>query len=292
MCDEYTESDIDRALASGNELSRREFGKLSAALGLGAVLPRVANALEVQGMDVEVMTPDGSADCFYVHPSAGKHPGILIWPDILGLRPAFRDMATRLAQSGYSVLVVNPYYREARSPVVGKGASFRQPETREIVLPLARTLSAKTHFIDAKAFVAFLDKQGSVDKSKKIGTSGYCMGGPIVMRTAAAVPERIGAIASFHGGGLVTDNPDSPHLLIPDTKAWALHAVAENDDEKDPQAKQVLREAYNAAGIPAEVEVYEGTLHGWCPPDSVVYDEAQAEKAWSRMLFLFKNALA
>ena len=292
MCDDYTERDIDRVLGSGNELSRREFGKLSAAIGLSAVLPQVANALETQGMDVEVTTPDGSADCFFVHPTSGKHPGILIWPDILGLRPAFRDMATRLAQSGYSVLVVNPYYREARSPVVGKGASFRQPETREIVLPLARKLNADTHFMDARAFVSFLDKQDSVDTSKKVGTSGYCMGGPIVMRTAAAVPERIGAIASFHGGGLVTDNDDSPHLLIPKTKAWVLHAIAENDDEKDPQAKRVLREAYNAAGLPAEVEVYEGTLHGWCPPDSAVYNETQAEKAWSRMLFLFENALA
>ena len=201
-------------------------------------------------------------------------------------------MGERLAQSGYSVLVVNPFYRDARSPVVGEGASFGQPETREIVLPMARNLNAETHFTDARAFVSFLDRQAAVDTSRRIGTTGYCMGGPMVMRTVAAVPDRLGAGATFHGGGLATDADDSPHLLIPNTTAHMLHCVAANDDENDPEAKTTLREAYAAAGIPAEIEVYDGTMHGWCPPDSQVYNEAQAERAWSRLLVLLESALA
>ena len=200
-------------------------------------------------------------------------------------------MGKRLAQSGYSVLVVNPFYRDARSPVVGEGASFAQPETREIVLPMARNLNAETHFTDARAFVGFLDRQVAVDTGRSIGTTGYCMGGPMVMRTVAAVPDRLGAGATFHGGGLATDSDDSPHLLIPSTTAQMLHCVAANDDENDPEAKNTLRGAYAAAGIAAEIEVYEGTLHGWCPPDSQVYNEAQAERAWSRLLALFEFAV-
>ncbi len=292
MCDDQTEKDIDDLLRQEGSLTRRGFGKLSAALGISAMLPRVANAIDVTEQDVKVTTPDGVADCYFVHPSAAAHAGVLIWPDILGLRPAFRSMGKRLAQSGYSVLVVNPYYRDAKSPVVELGASFRQPETRAKVLPLAQKLNAGTHFRDARAFVAFLDQQDAVDTNRKIGTAGYCMGGPIVMRTAAAVPERVGAIASFHGGGLATDEADSPHLLIPETSAQVLHAIAENDDEKNPEAKNILKEAYAAAGIPAEIEVYKGTLHGWCPPDSAVYNEAQAEHAWRRLLHLYQTALA
>lgn len=292
MCDERTEKDIDDFLSRTGGVTRREFGKLSVAAGLAVMLPRVSNAVAVVESDVEVTTPDGVADCYFVHPATGRHAGVLVWPDILGLRPAFRAMGKRLAESGYSVLVVNQFYRDTKSPVVEEGASFRQPEVRAKVLPLARKLNAETHFSDAKAFVGFLDQQQSVDPDRKIGTTGYCMGGPIVMRTAAAVPERIGAIASFHGGGLATDKPDSPHLLIPNTKAHVLHAIAENDDADDPEAKNILRKAYAAAGIPAEIEVYEGTLHGWCPPDSSVYNEAQAERAWGRLLALFETALA
>ena len=256
------------------------------------MLPPVANAQDVTETDVEVTTSDGVADCYLVHPSTGQHPAVIVWPDILGLRPAFRAMGKRLAQSGYSVLVVNPFYRDARSPVVGEGASFGQPETRNIVLPMARNLNAETHFTDARAFVGFLDQQAAVDTGRKIGTTGYCMGGPMVMRTVAAVPERLGAGATFHGGGLATDADDSPHLLIPNTTAHMLHCVAANDDENDPEAKNTLREAYAAAGIPAEIEVYDGAMHGWCPPDSQVYNEAQAERAWSRLLVLFESALA
>ena len=200
-------------------------------------------------------------------------------------------MGKRLAESGYSVLVVNPYYRSATAPVIPEGASFADESTRNTVFPLARQLSAETHMTDAKAFVAFIDAQAEVDTNRKIGTTGYCMGGPIVMRTAAAVPDRIGAAATFHGGGLVTDSADSPHLLVPKMKAHFLFAIAANDDERDPEAKNVLRETYDKAGLPAEIEVYEGAMHGWCPPDSSVYHEAQAERAWARLLVLFATAL-
>jgi carboxymethylenebutenolidase len=190
------------------------------------------------------------------------------------------------------VLVVNPYYRNAKSPVISEGASFQDESTRNIVLPMARALSAQTNVTDARAFVAFLDKQTPVDTKRKMGTTGYCMGGPITMRTAAAVPDRIGAGASFHGGRLVTDKPDSPHLLVPTMKAQFLFAIAANDDERDPEVKNVLRETYDKAGLAAEIEVYEGAMHGWCPPDSRVYNEEQAERAWARLLVLFNNALA
>ena len=290
MCDQHTQQDADEFLRRSG-ITRRQFGKLSAAAGMAVVFPPVINAQAVTEADVEITTPDGTADCFFVHPATGTHPAVLVWPDILGLRPAFRAMGRRLAESGYSVLVVNPFYRDARSPVVGEGASFGQQETRDIVLPMARNLNAETHFTDARAFVSFLDQQTAVDTGKKIGTTGYCMGGPMVMRTVAAVPDRLGAGATFHGGGLATDNDDSPHLLIPDTTAQMLHCVAANDDENDPEAKETLRAAYAAVGIPAEIEVYEGAIHGWCPPDSQVYNEVQAERAWSRLLVLLETAL-
>ncbi len=291
MCDNHTVEENEKFLGKAARLSRRQFNKLTAGVALAMMLPPVANAQDVVETDVDVETPDGIADCYFVHPAAGQHAAVIIWPDILGLRPAFRAMGKRLAQSGYSVLVVNPFYRSARSPVVGEGASFGDPAIRSIVLPLAGQLNAQTHMTDAKAFVAFVDAQPSVDTNRKIGTTGYCMGGPIVMRTAAAEPDRIGAAASFHGGGLNTANPDSPHLLIPTMKAHFLIAIADNDDERDPESKNILRAAFDSAGLPAEIEVYEGAQHGWCPPDSAVYDEAQAERAWSRMLAMFEVAL-
>ncbi|NQV69998.1 MAG: dienelactone hydrolase family protein [Pseudohongiella sp.] len=292
MCDLDTQKDADEFLRRKGDMTRRQFGKLSAAVGVAMVLPTVANAQAVTESDVDITTPDGVADCYFVHPSSGSHAAVIVWPDILGLRPAFRAMGKRLAQSGYSVLVVNPFYRDARSPVVGEGASFSQPEIRSLVLPMAGHLNAETHFTDARAMVNFLDQQASVDTSRKIGTTGYCMGGPMVMRTMAAVPSRVGAGGTFHGGGLATDADNSPHLLIPQMRASVLHAVAGNDDETDPEAKNKLRAAYAAAGLSAEIEVYTDTLHGWCPPDSQVYNEAQAERAWSRMLNLFDSALA
>ena len=292
MCDDRTVRESDEYLNSQNELTRREFGVLSAGAGLAMLLPRGADAQVVTEQDVEVTTPDGVADCFFVHPASGSHPGVVVWPDILGLRPAFRQMGRRLAESGYSVLVVNPFYRSARAPVVPEGASFRDESVRNTVFPLARELNAETHVSDARAFVDFLDSRAAVDPDRKMGTTGYCMGGPITMRTAWARADRIGAGASFHGGRLVTDQPDSPHLLVAEMDAHYLFAIAENDDRNDPETKNVLRETFAAAGLPAEIDVYEGALHGWCPPDSSVYHEAQAERAWSRLLALFATALA
>ena len=288
MCDERTSADDARYLRA-KRLTRREFAAVSAGAGLAALLPRAANAQAVTEAEIDVTTPDGVADSFFVHPASGAHPGVLIWPDAFGLRPAKRQMARRLAESGYSVLVVNQYYRTQRAPIV-ESRDFGA--VRETLLPLMATLNAETHARDARAFVSFLDSQSAVDGNRKMGTMGYCMGGPITMRTAAAVPDRIGAGASFHGGGLVTDEPDSPHLLVPQMQAHYLFAIAENDDENEPEAKNVLREVFAQAGLPAEIEVYEGALHGWCPPDTLVYNEAQAERAWSRLLALFERALA
>jgi carboxymethylenebutenolidase len=291
MCDERTLQEMTEYLSRTRKLSRREFGAMSAGTGLMAVLPAVANAQSVTESDVDVPTPDGTADCYFVHPSSGRHPGVIVWPDILGLRPAFRQMGKRLAESGYSVLVVNPYYRGQRAPVVPEGASFADESVRNTVFPLARGLTEETTFTDARALVAFLDEQPSVDPSSQMGTTGYCMGGPFIIRTAAAVPDWTGAAVSFHGGNLVTDAPDSPHRLIPKTDASFLFAIAASDDMSQPEAKTVLRDAFDDAGLDAEIEVYTGTQHGWCPPDSAVYDEAQAERAWSRLLALFDTAL-
>ncbi len=292
MCDQDHYEDDLKAYTARGAVSRRQFGALSIGAGMMALLPRAANAQSVNERDVTIKTPDGTADCHFVHPANGAHAAVLVWPDILGLRPAFRQMGKRLAESGYTVLTVNPFYRMKASPVVPAGASFADPEVRKMVMPLAQGLNATTHVTDAKAFIAWLDAQPQVEKKRKIGTTGYCMGGPIVMRTAAAVPDRVGAGASFHGGGLVTKNPDSPHLLVPTMKASFLFAVAENDDQREPDAKNVLKETFAKANLPAEIEVYAGAAHGWCPPDSAVYNEKQAERAWSRLLVLFGKALA
>ena len=288
MCDERTEAENTSYLQKKN-MTRRQFGAVSAGAGLSMLLPRTANAQAVSEMELDIPTPDGVADSYFVHPSNGKHPGVIIWPDAFGLRPAKKQMAKRLAESGYSVLVVNQYYRSQRAPIVN---TTNFAEVRDVLLPLMGAVTADTQMRDAKAFVSFLDSQSSVDTQRKIGTMGYCMGGPITVRTAAAVPDRIGAGASFHGGSLVTDQDDSPHLLVPNIKAHYLFAIADNDDQNQPEAKDVLRDAFAQAGLPAEIEVYKGAMHGWCPPDSTVYDEAQAEKAWSRLLALFDTALA
>lgn len=281
MCDQdHFEDDLQK-------YSRRDFGTLAAA-GIGAaMLPSVANAAEVTESDVVVQTPDGKCDAYYVAPKNGKHAAVLIWPDIFGLRPAFRQMGKRLAESGYSVLVVNPFYRTHKAPTAPQGANTPIKQ----VIPLARSLDAAKHMKDAKAFITWLDAQSQVDTSKKVGTTGYCMGGPIVMRTAAAVADRVGAGATFHGGGLATDKPDSPHLLIPKMKAQFLVAIAENDDQRDPDAKTALKTGFADAKLTAEIEVYPAG-HGWCPPDAKVHDHKQAEKAWKRMLALFEKTLA
>jgi len=288
MCDELTTADNERFLADG--MSRRAFGAAAAVAGVGLLLPSPANALAVKGRDVTIRTPDGTADAYFVAPATGKHPAILVWPDIYGLRPAFRQMADRLAESGYAVLTVNPFYRSVTAQALaasGDRAAIRGKagEYRKLLTP-----QATIH--DATALVAFLDKQREVNTRRGIGTTGYCMGGPLVIRTAAAVPGRVRAGGSFHGGGLVTDAPDSPHLLIPGTKAGFLIAIAENDDARAPGDKGKLRAAFDAAKVPAEIEVYKGAMHGWCPPDSEVYNQVQADRAWSQLLALFDKALA
>ena len=289
MCDDLTERDNQVHLY--RTLSRRDFNKLAAGVAMIATLPSNAGAVDVISQQVNVVTPDGVADCFFVHPATGKHPGVIIWPDIRGLRPAFEGMAKRLAESGYAVLCVNQFYRSTRAPFVKPGEQFSDPEVRARIIPFYQELNATTNVSDARAFATFLDSQNSVDASRKMGTMGYCMGGPIIMRTAAAIPDRIGAAASFHGGGLVTDKEDSPHLLIPKMQAKLLIAIAENDDEREPFSKYTLEEAFKKHSIDAEIEVYADALHGWCPPDSAVYNEVQAEKAWSRLLALFDKAL-
>ena len=291
MCDELTNRDAEEYLRR-NPLTRREFNKRGTAAAIAMLLPPVANAVDVVEQEVMVETPDGMADCLFVHPESGQHAGVIVWPDIMSIRPAFRAMGKRLAESGYSVLVVNPYYRTARGTIMPEGKGFRDPGMRDMLMPHARSLSPETCVSDGRAFVEFLDAQPSVDTGRKIGTTGYCMTGSYTMRLAAAIPDRIGAGGSFHGGGLATDADDSPHLLAAQMNAAFLIAIAENDDERDPNAKVLLREAFDAANVKAEIEVYAGTLHGWCPPDSAVYNDAQAERAWSRLLALFERELA
>ena len=291
MCDDITELENKKYFEKEGMINRRDFGKITALASLMAMIPSAANAVDVVESNVTITTPDGEAEAFFVHPATGKHPAILMWTDILGLRNAFRVMSKRLAQAGYSVLVPNPFYRDAKVPVVPEGSSFGDKDTRNLLRGYAGKLTQDAAFSDAKAFIGFLDAQASVDTNKKIGTNGYCMGGPLIMRTAAAVPDRVGAAASFHAGRLVTDKDDSPHLLIPKTPAHILHAIAENDHERSPETKDVLIAAYKDAGIPAEIEVYEGAKHGWCSLDSPVYNKAQAERAWGRMLHLFNTTL-
>jgi carboxymethylenebutenolidase len=291
MCDEQTIKDTEEYLRKQG-LTRREFSKGSAGVVLSMMLPSVANAMDVLEEEVLVETSDGMADCYFVRPAEGAHAGVIVWPDIVGIRNAFRMMGKRLAESGYSVLVVNPYYRTVKGAPVPEGSRFGDEGVRDKLMPHARSLSPETCVSDGRAFVEYLDAQPSVDTKRKIGTMGYCMTGSYTMRLAAAIPDRIGAGASFHGGGLATDREDSPHLLAPKIEAGLLVAIAENDDKRDLDAKVKLRDAFDGAGVDAEIEVYDGTLHGWCPPDSAAYNEQQAERAWSRLLALFERELA
>jgi carboxymethylenebutenolidase len=287
MCDQDHFEEDRQEYEAGGLVTRRQFGVLLGA-GMVMMLPQVANAVTVTESEVTVMTPDGIADCYFVHPASGTAPAVLVWPDIFGLRPSFRQMGKRLAESGYSVLVVNPFYRTKKAPTADAGAATPIPQ----LLPLAQALNETTHMTDAKAFIAWLDQQPSVARNRKVGTQGYCMGGPMAFRTAAAVSDRVGAVASFHGGGLVTTNPNSPHLQTAKTKVQLLIAIAANDDMRAPNDKTVLKETFAQANLAAEIEVYTGAAHGWCPPDSTVYNEPQAEKAWSRLLALYAKALA
>jgi carboxymethylenebutenolidase len=287
MCDQdHSKDDLEQYEARGL-VTRKQFGVMLGA-GIAMMLPKVANAATVTESEVNVKTPDGTADCYFVHPATGTAPGVLVWPDIFGLRPAFRQMGKRLAESGYSVLVVNPFYRKQPAPTASKGAATPIQE----VLPLAQALNETTHMTDAKAFIGWLDQQASVAKNRKMGTQGYCMGGPMAFRTAAAMPDRVGAVGSFHGGGLVANGDNSPHLQASKTKAQFLIAIAANDDMQRPTEKDVLKDTFAKAKLPAEIEVYTGSMHGWCPPDSGVYNEPLAEKAWARLLVLYGKALA
>ena len=279
-------------------VSRRDFIAGSVAAGLVAAAGQTfAAALTVVETEVTVKTPDGICDAAFIHPASGMYPGVIIWPDALGLRPSMRDIAKRLAAEGYSVLVPNPFYRVSKAPQYTTAANldFKDPDTMTKLRPLMSSVQAAgAAEKDAIAYVAFLDAQPQVDKTKKIGTQGYCMGGALVVRTAASVPERTGAGASFHGGGLVTDKPDSPHLLAPKIKAHMYFGVAANDDQKQPDAKDKLKESFAKAGVPTEVEVYPAK-HGWCVPDmpmedgAPIYDKAQAELAWSKLVALYKT---
>lgn len=294
MCDDQSSKDAE-AYFLQKGINRRDFGKVGISATLAMMLPTTALAEDVVESNVSVTTPDGEADCYFVHPAKGQYPAVVLWPDIFGMRPAFRQMGKRLAQSGYAVLVVNPYYRTMKGQLVPDSASVIDAALREKIWPKARelagTLSPETCVTDGRAFIQYLDQQKAVDPDKKAGTMGYCMTGSYTFRLAADMPERIGAGASFHGGGLVTDRPDSPHRLVPKIKAGFLVAIAANDDERQPEAKTELRAAFDKAGVEAEIEVYKGAMHGWCPPDSMAYNRDQAERAWERLLVLFNQRL-
>jgi carboxymethylenebutenolidase len=292
----------DLSSSEGLDLRRRDFVALSVATGVAsASLPAAAIPAgpAVVEKNVTVNTPDGTCEAAYFHPVEGRHPAVILWPDAFGLRPAMRDMGRRLAADGYAVLVPNPFYRVGKGPFYETAANvdFKDKATFAKLGPLMSSIGAPgAAEKDAVEFVKFLDAQPEVDKGRKIGTQGYCMGGALVLRTAAAVPARIGAGASFHGGGLVTDKPDSPHLLAPKIKARMLIAIAGSDDTRQPDAKDKLRKAFEDAHVPARVEVF-AEKHGWCVPDmpqddgQPIYNQADAERAWSELLALYKTAL-
>lgn len=280
MCDDYTADDFSR-------LDRRAFSLLGAGLALtGCTAIAAEGGGELTERMVSITTADGVCDAFFVHPGKGKHPGVVMWPDIAGLREAKKIMARGLAAQGFAVLVVNPYYRSGPAPIMKSFAEYRTPEGQAKVGPMRAMLTPEAITRDAKAYVAFLDGQDAVDPKRKIGSNGYCMGGPFTVRTAAAVPGRVGAAVSLHGAGLVTDAPDSPHRLLEKTKASYIFAIARNDDAKQPEVKNELRRAADAAKRPAEVEVYAAD-HGWCVPDSPAYDPGEADRAWKAMVALF-----
>jgi carboxymethylenebutenolidase len=294
------QKDRQRDDALPGDIAQRDSAAHSGDSGLAATGWPAAPGLDVVETGVEVETPDGTSDAAFIHPKNGSHPGVLLWTDAFGLRPSMREIGKRIAAEGYSVLVPNPFYRVAEAPHWEPASfNFRNPADRAKLVPLIASVSAPGNAEkDAVAYVAFLDAQEEVNREKKIGTQGYCMGGPLVVRTAAALPDRIGAGASFHGGGLVTDRADSPHLLAPKIKAHMYFAVASSDDARQPDARDKLREAFAAAGVAAEIELFPNTLHGWCVPDmplhdgAPIYDRPAAEHAWGKLMALYKRALA
>lgn len=291
MCDELTEAENAQWLRS-KSLNRRQFAAIGAGTAALTVLPGCSLAADAAtaSRTVVIDTPDGKADAFFVYPKTGKHPAVIMWPDIAGLRDAYKTMGTRLAAAGYAVLVVNQYYRSSPAPILSSLMEWRTPPGQEKLKPMIAAITPAGTVSDAGAFVKWLDMQAEVDTKKKIGSCGYCMGGPFTVRTALANPDRVGAAASFHGGGLVGDTPESPNNLLARTKAAYLIAIAQNDDERAPDDKVKFRAAADAAGRPAEIEVYPAQ-HGWCTLDAPVYDKVQAEKAWGRMLALYQTNL-
>jgi len=284
---------------SSSDLHRRDFVAMSVAAGLAAAGSSSGAGMPVVETDVEIKTPDGTCDAAFIHPKSGSHPGVLIWPDAFGLRPSMREMAKRLAAEGYSVLVPNPFYRVGKAPFYTDASTVNFQTERPKIGPLMASVNASGNAEkDAVAYIAFLDAQKQVNKSKKIGTQGYCMGGALVVRTCATLPDRVGAGASFHGGGLVTEKPDSPHLLAPKIKAHMYFGIASNDDMAQPDAKDKLKEAFAAAHVPAEIEVYSESMHGWCVPDmpagagKPIYNKPDAERAWGKLETLYKTSLA
>jgi carboxymethylenebutenolidase len=293
--------DSEKRDQADSDLSRRDFIAMSVAAGVvTAAGSASAAAMPVVETDVSIVTPDGTCDAAFIHPTKGSHPGVLVWTDAFGLRPSMRDIGKRIAAEGYSVLVPNPFYRVAKAPVFDNVStfSFTNPADRNKLTPLMGSINAPGNAEkDAVAYIAFLDAQPQVNKKKKIGTQGYCMGGPLVMKTCAISPDRVGAGGSFHGGGLVTDKPDSPHLLAPKIKAQMYFGIAANDDQRQPDAKDKLKEAMAAAHVTAEIEVY-GSNHGWCVPDmpadanGPIYNMADADRAWGKLVILYRTALA
>jgi carboxymethylenebutenolidase len=281
-----------------NTLSRREFNALSLAAGvLAASGASGASAAEMVDTDVQVTTPAGVCDAALIHPRQGAWPGVILFTDVFGLRPTMRDMAKRLAADGHTVLVPNPFYRSTKPPGLSTDIDFNNPADRAKIDALRAPLTSEAVMQDAAAYLKFLDAQSSVNRKAKVGVFGYCMGGPMTLQAAAASPERIGAGASFHGGGLVTDKADSPHLLIPKIKAQYYFGIAMNDDQRQPDAKGTLEGAFRAANLPAKIEVYDGCLHGWCVKDMpkmagkpAIYNEVQAERAWGELLSLYRRA--
>ena len=289
MCDDLTVHEEEAALAASG-LNRRQFAVISAAGVLAACTGSESAAKARAGLSestVSITTPDGTADAFFVRPAKGKHPAIIMWPDVAGLRPAYLEMGRQLASAGYAVLVVNHYYRSSKAPILATMAEWRTPEGQAKLKPMIAAITPPGVTSDTMAFVAWLDKQASVERARGIGTIGYCMTGPFTVRAAAAVPRRVKAAVSCHGGGLVTPAPDSPHRLIASTSASYLFAIARNDDARAPGDKDALRAAAKAAGRAAEVEVYNAD-HGWCTLDAPTYDKAEAARAWARALALFK----
>ena len=298
MCDETTERELDAYLAR-KKVSRRDFslgaGAAIASTGLLATAcatPSASTAGELTETEVSIGTPAGDADGLFIHPASGTHAAVIMWPDIHGVRPAFFDMARRLAGSGYAVLAMNPYYRTMNGRLFQDGETFRDPGGRERVMPHYNALSPETVKVDTTAYVAWLDAQDAVDSDRGIGAIGFCMTGSWTLRAAAAAPGRVRAPASFHGGGLVTDADDSPHLLAQKIDGGVLIAIAENDHEREPDAQGALIAAFETAGVPAEIEVYADAMHGWVPTDSRAHNPEQSERAWGRMLALFERELS